>query len=141
MGGREPGQHCEHDATRHRWRHAEPTFKPLCQHPTSAAPMHRTHSVEQNDTIHSKFRIDINQQTRHTCPITVQCWATVSDAAPTPNQHQANVSCLLGDRPGPLFTRLGVGQSCDCTSQDSLVTSDHKTVMSCYTRSFFTVNF
>ena len=99
MGGREPvhpGQHCEHDATRHRWRHAEPTFKPLCQHPTSAAPMHRTHSVEQNDTIHSKFRIDINQQTRHTCPMSDQCWATVSDAAPTPNQHQANVSCLLG---------------------------------------------
>ena len=91
-----PGQHCEHDATRHRWCHAEPTFKPLCQHPTSAARMHRTHSVEQNDTIHSKFRIDINQQTRHTSPMSVQCWATVSDAAPTPNQHRANVSCLLG---------------------------------------------
>ena len=50
-----PGQHCEHDATRHRWCHAEPTFKPLCQHPTSAAPMHRAHNVEQNDTIHSKL--------------------------------------------------------------------------------------
>ena len=91
-----PGQHCEHDATRHRWCHAEPKFKPLCQHPTSAAPMPRTHSVEQNDTIHSKFRMDINQQIRHTRLMSVQCWAIVSDATPTPNQHRANVSCLLG---------------------------------------------
>ena len=35
------------------------------------------------------------QLTRDVHSMLADCWATVSDAGPTFNQHRANVSCLL----------------------------------------------